>query len=235
VANIHRDRGNLPAARAALADALRFAERSADATAIGRVYHGLLAVEHVAGNLTEALRYGWKAVETYPTEADRVQGLASLAGALVDAGQLKAAEDAWTLVSHLSTDDYYRLYAHDALGHVAALRGDRSTFAARAAEADAMGWESGPHAAKAEILYYRGLSYRALGERAVAMAWLERAVAFAEEHRFNRTLFEAEGALASLGQEPDRHVTARTASPAWIPEVSKGLRAMRLELVGSNR
>jgi hypothetical protein len=98
-----------------------------------------------------------------------------------------------------------------------------------------MGWESGPHAAKAEILYYRGLSYRALGELDNARAWLERAVAFAVEHGFSRTLFEAEGALESLALEPRKQAALPVAPPTSVPEVATGLRAMRLELVGSGR
>jgi tetratricopeptide (TPR) repeat protein len=83
---------------------------------------------------------------------------------------------------------------------------------------------------KAEILYYRGLSYRALGQLDRAASWLREALTFAEEHDYNRLIFRAEQALDSLGSshaadEPER------ASPAAPAEVREGLRAMRQELV----
>jgi hypothetical protein len=49
--------------------------------------------------------------------------LAVLAGALADYGDREAAEDAWSLVAHSSREAYYRIYAHDALAYLAALRG----------------------------------------------------------------------------------------------------------------
>lgn len=236
VANIHRDRGNHPAARAALTEARAFAEESGDATAIGRVYHGLLSLEQVAGNLELALMHGWKAVRTYPDERDRIEALASLGGVLLYAGEYRAAEDAWACVEHLATgDDYIRLYAVDALGHLAANRGSPAEFARWAAKADAMGWESGPAPTKAEVLYYRGMSYAALGDSAAARRWLQRAVAFCEEHKFSRTLFRAEEALRSL-DAPSAEGPARPDVPAAAPqEVRVGLEEMRRELVGSGR
>ncbi|MCG6989362.1 MAG: hypothetical protein LJF06_14450 [Gemmatimonadetes bacterium] len=237
VANIHRDRGNHPAARAALAEARMFAERSGEARAIASVDHGLLALEHLAGNLSLALVHGWRAVRTYPGERDRTEALASLAGVLLDADELRAAEDAWACVEHLARDDeYIHLYAVDALGHVAARRGAAAEFARRAAEADALGWESGPAPAKAEILFYRGLSYKCLGRVHEARRWLERAVAFCEEHNFNRTLFRVEEALQSLGSAPgEGPARTRSAPAAAPPEVRMGLEKMRRELVGSSR
>lgn len=235
VANIHRDRGNLPAARQTLQEALAFAERSGEATAMGRIFHGFLALEHMAGNLDEAVGYGWKAIQTYPADEDRVQALASLAGALQEGEQLGAAEDAWMLVAHQASDRYYRIYAWDALSHIAALNGDEASFRTRASRADALGWEEGSRSAKAEILYYRGLSYRALEDREAARRWLERAVSFAEAHGFNQILFKAEEALENPGRYPEEtgRGTPRKAPPAAVLEVRAGLRRMREEEVGA--
>lgn len=239
VANIHRDRGNLPAARATLKEARPFAERSGDDIAAATVHHGLMALEHVAGNLEVALVHGWQAVRKYHGERDRVQALASLAGVLIDADEFRAAEDAWACVAHMTSgNDYFRIYAVDALSYLAARRGAAAEFARRAAEADALGWESGPAPAKAEILYYRGLSHGHLGQTEEARRWLTRAVAFCEEHRFSRTLFRAEEALRSLDAPPEEAPAHRVApdTPAAAPqEVRLGLEEMRRELVGSSR
>ncbi len=234
VANIQRERGNLPAVRATLAEALPYAQRSGDAVALGQVYHQRMALEHMAGALDTALQSGWDAVKTYQRPEDRVQALADLAGVLTDMGELDAAEDAWNVVLGLDRQKYYRLYAVDALGHIAALRGDTEEFERWTAEADAMGWEAGTLSAKAEILHYRGLSFRALGKEDEARHWLGRAIAFAREHAFNRTLFAAEEALRSLDEAAEARAAAtEPAPPAAREDVRDGLRAWRLELAGS--
>ncbi len=236
-ANIHRDRGNHPAAREALHLAEEYATRSGDRRAMASVHHGLLALEHVAGNLDDALAHGWKAVVTYPARRDQVEALASLAGALIDAGELHAAEDAWSIVSHISGEAYFRLFAFEALAYVAALRGEASLFARRAAAADAGGWESGPHTARADILLHRGLALEALGRRAEARKWLERALAFAREHRFSRTVFEAEEALRRIEADTPGPTETRMAARKPVPaavEVRQGLQRMRREIVGAS-
>ncbi|MDP2959336.1 MAG: hypothetical protein Q8N53_23150, partial [Longimicrobiales bacterium] len=226
MSNIHRERGNLPAARKVLLEAVTFAERSRDSQALGMAFHGLASSEHLSGNLADAVGWGWKAVEVYQEQEERVTALASLGGILIDLGDLDAAADAWACTRDLATNDYYRLYALDALGHICALKGDRAGFARWAAQADALGWESGPLPAKAEILHYRGLSYVALGDEVRGRSYLERAVTFAEEHSFARTLFAAEGALKALQARGDR--AARSSAPPEAPaEVVSGLRGLR--------
>ena len=226
-----QEKGSLPAARVCLDEALGYARRSGDPYALGLTLHGLSFLEHGRGNLQEALSFGWQAVEAYPGQEERVQALASLAGALIDAQALDAAEDGWRCVLALATHDYYRLYATDALGHIAALRGNRAAFAQWASRADAMEWEAGPPSAKAEILLYRGLSYRALGEVHEARTYLTRALEFAEENGFSRTLFAAEKALEELQGSGESPRTLSVSEPA--KELRLGLQELREELVGS--
>ncbi len=238
VANIHRERGSLPTVRATLAEALPYAQRSDDPKALGQVHHARMALEHRAGALETALESGWQAVRTYQDSEDRVQALADLAGVLTDLKELDAAEDAWNVVLRLDTHSYYRLYAVDALGHIAALRGDAAEFERRAAEADAMAWETGPLSAKAEILYYRGLSYRALGSDDEARYWLRRAVSFCEDHAFNRTMFSAETALRSMDETAETWTETpadgtEPLPPAMREEVCNGLHEWRLKLAGA--
>jgi tetratricopeptide (TPR) repeat protein len=231
VANIHRERGNLPAARTTLFEALEFAQASAVPRVLGTVFHGLAALDHESGHLADAVHWGWRAVQSYSEQEDRAQALASLGGVLIDVGDLDAAAEAWACSRDLSTNQYYRLYAIDALGHVAALKGDAAGFARWSAEADAMNWEGGPLPMKAEILHYRGLSYRALGRPVQARDYLERAVDFAEEHGFSRTLFSAEAALNGLDSREPK--VARRSVPPSPEEVTEGLRELRLELAGA--
>ena len=231
VANIHRDRGNHPAARETLREALAYAERSGNRTAVGRIHHGFLALEHVAGNLGEAIAHGWEAIRTYPDSQDQVEGLASLAGALIDAGELQAAEDAWSIVGLLSGQEYYQIFSAEALAYVAALQGRRTEWAHRAGASDARGWESGPEVAKAEVLLMRAQSHAALGHDAEARRWVERCVAYAEKKGFGRTVFDAEAVLKSL--ETSEREQAWEAPTAAVPpttlDLRLGLQQMRRE------
>jgi tetratricopeptide (TPR) repeat protein len=136
-------------------------------------------------------------------------------------------------VAHGTRDRYYLVYAHDALGHLCALKGDREGFLTHSARCDALGWDSELPSAKAEILLYRGLSYRALGEIDVARGWLTRAVQFAEANHYNQTLFRAEEALRALGAARPEERTGAPTTPTAPREVREGLRAMRQELVGA--
>ena len=231
LAGIKKETGNLPAARETFRDALTWAERSQDRDAIALVHHGLLGLEQVAGNVEQGLAHGWIAVASYQDEQAKMRCLAGLAGALADYGDREAAEDAWSVVAQASNETYYRMYAHDALAYLSALRGDGKAFEVHARACDALDWESASRSAKSEILYYRGLSYRALGHHARADEWLRRAVVFAEEHTFGRVLFLAEEALRARPEHPTPDFEVPT--PAAPRELREGLRAMRHELAGA--
>ena len=229
LAGISKETGNLPAARSTFHDALAEAEGSKDRDTIALVHHGLLGLEQAAGNLPEGVRHGWLGVAMYQTETLRLRCLASLAGILKEFGDLDAAEDAWSVVASASDELYYRVFAHDGLSQIAALRGDRARFATHVARLDALNWGSGSSSAAAQVLYYRGLSYRSLGDVAEARNWLGRALTFAEEHGYNQIVFQAEEALTSLSRGATSPVSAEAPSAAPL-EVREGLRAMRREL-----
>lgn len=230
LAVIKQDLGNFPGAREGLDEALALAESTGQRDSIAVVHHSYMGLEHLAGNVPKGLEHGWIAVATSEDPERRTHCMASLGGLLIDYGDRDAAEDAWAMVAHDSSNRFYRTYAHDALSHLAALRGDALEFHQHAARCDALDWESGSRRVKAEILYYRGLSYRALGRMAEAERWLRRALAFAEEHRYNHMIFRAEEALRliSTPSEPAR----ADPNPSAPTQVREGLRSMRLELVG---
>ena len=231
IAVIHRERGNLPAARSGLLEALEFATAGGDSGTLATVYLELVTLEQQADDLPRALEYGWRAVSTSQEQSKRLRCLAVLGGALAEAREWSAAEDAWTVVAYQSHENYYLVYAWDALAYLAALRGDETAFELRAARCDALGWESGQRAAAAEILYYRGLSYRALGRLREADEWLARAIDFAERHGFNRTLFAAEAARKSL--ECPEQIPAAAPAVYTSAELRIGLREMKIEAVGA--
>jgi len=226
---IRRERGNLPAARGRLSEALAVAESAGDRETLASIHHDLMGLEQLAGDLDAALRYGWQAVNRYESTLGRSRCMAGLAGVLMEMGDWSAAEDAYRLVVASSDELYYRVYAYDGLAYVSALRGDSSAFDHWTTQSDEAGWESGPRAAKAEILCFRGLGCRSLGRIDDARAWLERAVDFADAHGFSRVLFRAESALDALTEPAPVREDAYNSAPA---EVSLGLRAMRHAAAG---
>lgn len=227
LAVIQKDLGNLDSARERMSGALDAASTANDSEAAASVYHDLMNLEHVAGDLPLAARHGWRAINTFVTDEGRSRCLVGFAWVLKELGDLEAAEDAYAVARETADDSYYRLYAYDGFSHMAALRGDVAAFDERAAECDALGWEEGPATAKAEILYYRGVSHGLLGRPGRARLWLERAAAFAEEHSLEVVRRKAQTALTDL---PGGRPETRASAPR---EVREGLRAMRNEILGT--
>lgn len=229
LATVRRERGNVPAARELLAEGLQLAESCGHAETIVTLHRDIVALEQSAGDIDAALRHGWLAVGASTSERDRTRSLATLAGALGKAGDYDLAADAWSVVAATSAELYLQVFALDALSHLCALRGDGSGFETFAARCDALDYSTVPSAC-AQVLHYRGLSYRALGRFGEAEEWLSRAVAYAEEHRFNETLFRAEEDLRGLATYVAESVEPEPAAP---PVIREGVRAMRQELVGA--
>lgn len=232
LAVIHKERGDYDGARTRFEHALEAASTAGDPDTTASIHHDLMTLEFVAGRMPIAARHGWRAVNTYRSETGRTRCLVSFATILRELGDWDAAEDAYTVAARTTDEHYYRIYAYDGLTYMAALRGDADLFDRRAAESDVLGWEEGPSSAKAEILYYRGVSHHLLGRMDEARAWLERARDFAAEHGFSRVLADTESALTGLAApSPDREHGSSTQTPA-PPEIREGLRAMRNEVVG---
>lgn len=233
--NTHRVRGNMARAREIYLDTLQLAEEVGERRPQAEAHHGLMVLDRNSAEGEEALDHGWRAVQLYPDEQSRLMALQDLAGVLVDLGDLGAADDAYTIVAARMGLRDYRVMALDGLVYVAALRGDREAFEERIGVLDRTDWEStlAPDY-RGQIFYYRGLSYRALGEMEEARRWLERAVGFAEEHGLSKELIRAEEALEQLGEleepsTPDRTPRAPASPPAW--EGRTELRKMRLDVV----
>lgn len=229
LAVIQKDRGDISAAREGFEGALQAASSAKDADTTASIYQDMMNLEYVAGDLPVAARHGWRAVNTSATDEGRAQCLVGFAWILKELGDFDAAEDAYAVARETSEDFYYRLYAYDGYAHMAALRGDGAAFDVRAAECDELGWDDGPATAKAEILYFRGVSHALLGRCQEARSWLQRAVAFAEEHAFEVVLENSRAALAELSADGLKCSPIPKPAP---PEVRDGLRAMRDEVLG---
>lgn len=234
--NTHRVRGNFHRAREIYVEALRLAEEADERPAQAAAHQNLMIVERNRKALDEALDHGWSAVQLYEDEQGRLGALQDLASVLVDLEALDAAEDAYTIVAARIRHRDYRIMALDGLAYVAALKGDRETFRKRAGALEELEWREtvSPDFA-GQILFYRGLAHRALGELDEARRWLEEAIRFGEEHGLGREVIRADAALEELDAPEKVETTGKgraSGPPADPPlEVCEGLRKMRRDLV----
>lgn len=227
LASTLRDRGNLPGARELLHEALELGQQASDRYAVGSVHHTLAGIEKMTGHLDRAIEHGWSAVRVLEAGEAWLGALTDLASVFVEAAELQAAEDAYTIVAGASQRYIYRVYALDALAYVAALRGDRAEFELRAARADAAGWKEAAPAIRSEFSYFRGKSYQALGDGAEARRWYQAALRLAERHGLNKFYFDAEAGLRSLETAPATPRSQRGAVPETMPGIRQELSAMR--------
>lgn len=233
--NVLRDKGNLRGARSMLLEGLEAARESGDGYALGSAHHDLMAVEKDAGCVGRAIMHGWRAAEVYPEEESRLHAMTALAGCFLEAGELDAADDAYSIVLARVEAPEYRFAAREALAHVAARRGREADFEALAEASDASNWKALASVwTQAQILLFRGLSYEALERADEASHWLERARSFAEENGVNKAIFDAEAALRRLAAGvPDEvgPMAEDAGPPEEMPVIRRELTAMREALV----
>jgi tetratricopeptide (TPR) repeat protein len=241
LASAVRDRGNLPGARALLHEGLVAAQESGDDYALASVHDTLMIVEMLSGRLPHAVAHGWRAVNLH-REDERYNALVSLAGCFFGMGELGAAEDSYAIVLKRVARPDNQYVAVEMLAHLAALRGDRKQFDEWIERQNMSGWrELVSPRVYAQTLQYRGLSWQALGDRAAARTWLERARDYAQEHAVNQVFFDSETSLAELestGATP-AHASRDAAeaapgdpgpAPAELAEIRIGVGVLRREL-----
>lgn len=230
LANVYRDRGNLPRARETLAQVLEIGRETGDRYALAIGHHDLMTVRKLGGDLVGAIESGWLAVQSYDSADGKLRALFDLASVLRESGELSAAQDAYSVVADEIQGLEAQVLALDALAYVAALMGDRVRYRAARARLETLGWETVSPVYRGQVLYYQGLSHRALGEESEAVRQLRQALAFAEEHGLNKLVFDVE---AALKVDSTAHITPATAPP-WegrVPEeilgVRRGLRDLK--------
>jgi len=198
--NTYRVRGSLPKAREAYTGVLEMGQALEDPDLRGRAHQNLALVEKHAGRTDEALKHGWEAVQSFLGRNDFFfyRALVDLGDILRRCGELDDARHAFEIVAATVQNLDVRVIALDALGHIAALQGDRETFEERLKQLYREPLDRVSVEISAEILLHRGMSYVALEDSEEAESWLGRAVRFAEKHGVSRTIFDAERALEEL-------------------------------------
>ena len=229
-----REKGNLRGALEAHKRSLERAKVLGDPYVLGSAHHNLMADHHLTEQLSAAINHGWEAVQYYPAERNRLHALTDLAWSLVEAGDLGAAEDAYTVIVHRSEDFIYRTDALVSLAYIEAARGDETAFKTRVETLDETPWRGGSPYKVSEVLLMRGRSYQMLGDFDRAVEWLERARDFSQEHGNHQLTFRAEAALESLQESGCAETVALDAETPTTLEgvagVRDGLSLLRQEL-----
>lgn len=237
MANTYRDRGNFPKARALLQEVLVLGEDGGDRYASAIAHHDLMTVEKLGGDLVSAIRHGWLAVQSYDSDDGRYKALFDLAGVLQETGELSSAANAYSIVVQQVATFEHRVLGLDALAYIAALQGDSRAHEGFRKQMDLEGWENLPAVYRGQVLYYRGMSNRALGRWEESNRWLSEALAHAERHDLSKLIFDAESELAKAEPSQDAIVADLEYAPEpfgqEIGEVRQGLRELRETLAGS--
>lgn len=216
-ANTLRVKGALPAARQRFARALDLADRSGSGYALGSIHQSLMALEAVGGARESAVEHGWKAVEAYTTPRDQLRALVTVAGLLLDSGEGRLAERAYTVALAHVTEPYYELFALDGHAHAAALQGNRQEYIARCERLESAEWRAGGLDFEGQVYLYRGRAWLRLGEIDAAREWFQRAVEFAEAHRLSATLFSAQDELDALESAGRLTAAHQPSDPGFVP------------------
>lgn len=197
--NLKRQLGNLPAARALVAEQEEFAERSGLRDLLARCHHARMGIEIEAGEWDEAVIRGWKAFGLYEADLDRLIALSDLGWALVACGSLRSAEDAFAVVIERAPHALASVNALEGMARLAALEGDRAAFERWRDRSDEALRGAGS-AFSPELKRDRAESFVELGMTKDAREWLQAALDEARTLSRHRVYFDAERRLEELGK-----------------------------------
>jgi len=229
MANTYRDLGNLPKARGLLEEVLEMGRAGRDSYATAIAHHDLMTVEKLSENLPSAIQHGWKAVQSYESADGSLRALFDLSGVLRESGELTAARDGYSVVVRQVDGFEYRLLSLDAMAYIAALMGEEDVYRRLRARMKREGWENLSPVFRGQVLYYTGLSRRALGWEEEARLALLEALAYAEKHKLNKLIFDIERELAEDATEAPLEVPDLQVEPCGneIGDVREGLHDLR--------
>jgi tetratricopeptide (TPR) repeat protein len=223
-AKIAIERGNLPRAERLLDAAIADSARSGLEEVHSRALHDRAGVAFFRGDYEQSIRFAYEAmtVATNPRGRDRI--LNDVATAFMRLGVLSAARDAYLVLSVTAQEQWTRWIATMNLMEIAARDGAETLFERYRrdlAEAPL------PPFIAADYYIQAGEGYERLGRTDLACAYLERALALASEHQFNRVVFYVEEALQKVGANA---VVARPTEPqpsADVQEIAGAIKRMR--------
>lgn len=204
-------RGNLPAADVILGEAVALADQHALSEVSSLATHDRSYIAFSSGKYDLAVRYAYTALHGSVIESERDGILHDLAGAFYMLGVKSAARDAFLILAATAREQYHRWAATINLMELSAEDGMELMFERYRQQ---LTNEALPPILLTQFELHVGRGYQALGDDEAASTWLERALATATRHSFNRFVFAAEEALQT---KPTVHPSAPVESAIDIP------------------
>lgn len=216
-------RGNIPLAEELLDATIAQATGPAMRDVRSRALHNRANVARRRGNCDLAVRLAYEALSQSQSAPEKDRILADIAAIFIELGVYSAARDANLVLSMTAQEQIVRWGAMLNLLEIGFRTGAQTQFeqVRRALSAIPL-----PPLLATYFQLGLGEGYHRFGETEKARQHLQRAVALAGEHDLNELLFDAERALAGLGQEAPRPEVGRDVS-LEVQEVARAVREMR--------
>jgi tetratricopeptide (TPR) repeat protein len=193
-------RGNLPLAESMLDETIGQAARHNLLAVRSMALHDRAAVAGERGDYELAVKLAYEALESTQSPRDRDRILGDIANAFYRLGVRSAARDAFVILAATAQEQYPRWQATLHLMDVAAGDGDEMLFEHYRRTLDV---SQLPPSLAVQYWIESGKGSDRFGRVDDARAFLDRAIAVAEEHALNQYVFDAEQVMVGLG----RHVT----------------------------
>jgi tetratricopeptide (TPR) repeat protein len=225
------DRGDLPAADAAIMELLDEAESLDSAATKALILHDRSGLAWVRNDYDSAIRWVFEAFKISPDEYDRERMLGDLAGFLGAYGAHGPARTALRILEQSARTQGGRWSARINLMELGARTGSAMVFEQHRRE---LANEPLPPAMRVNYLIEVGRGQMAFGAYAEARATLLEGMQLATSSGFNRASFVAESLLKELDVAERRQVRAEEVTAVEAPaDISAELDRLLLEVSGS--
>ena len=223
-AKIASMRGNLPAAEAILDDTIREAEKHKLAGVKSWALHDRASLAHLQGDHDLTVRLAYKALDGAQTQRARDRILVDLAAAFFELGVRSAARDAHMVLAATAQEQYIQWVSTISLMEIAAADGAADAFEQYRKQVEG---KPLPPALRAQFEQHVGHGYRQLGSPELALEWLQRALATAQELQLNQLTFEIEAELPLI-RVPTVRPTYREYQPtSEVNQIAGAISEMR--------
>jgi tetratricopeptide (TPR) repeat protein len=214
-------RGNLPAADAILDETVALATTHELREVRSMATHDRAYIAHTRGQYDLAVRLAYDAMGDSVSESERDRILNDLAGSFYMLGVKTAARDAFLILAATAREQYQRWVATINLMELSAEDGYSLQFERYRQQ---LGNAGLPPILRTQYELHVGRGYQLFGNQEAAQTWLERALATATAHSFNRFIFAAEAALEN------HSVTQRPEAPSYTIDISTDVERIASEL-----
>lgn len=189
VAQLTIDRGNLPLADQLLEEVISNAKTLAVPAVMGDALQDRAHLHHTRGNFSEAIRYGYSALEFAPDALARDRILGNIAASFADLGHLQAAKDAHLIVVATTQEEWLKQQTLLNLMEIAIIERHETTFhSIRKTVADS----TLQPIFQAYFHLYSAKGYRAFGNTVKAEVEFKKAIDIASKNSFNQLAHTAE-------------------------------------------